>query len=93
MKTRHEIRRSVLLDAVSDTFFIAEYKKKTIKRLFVERQQVIIYSMESRGAEEEKDEETSLEKFQELIRQWDQDHGTNGYEKDDSVIRATTFKQ
>ena len=80
MKTRHEIRRSVLLDAVSDTFFIAEYKKKTIKRLFVKRQQVIIYSMESRGAEEEKDEETSLEKFQELIRQWDQDHGTNGYE-------------
>ena len=80
MKTRHEIRRSVLLDAVSDTFFIAEYKKKTIKRLFVERQQVIKYSMESRGAEEEKDEETSLEKFQELIRQWDQDHGTNGYE-------------
>ena len=80
MKTRHEIRRSVLLDAVSDTFFIAEFKKKTIKRLFVERQQVIVYSMESRGAEEEKDEETSLEKFQELIRQWDQDHGTNGYE-------------
>ena len=80
MKTRHEIRRSVLLDAASDTFFIAEFKKKTIKRLFVERQQVIIYSMESRGAEEEKDEETSLEKFQELIRQWDQDHGTNGYE-------------
>ena len=80
MKTRHEIRRSVLLDAVSDTFFIAEYKKKTIKRTFVERQQLIIYSMESRGAEEEKDEETSLEKFQELIRQWDQDHGTNGYE-------------
>ena len=80
MKTRHEIRKSVLLDAVSDTFFIAEYKKKTIKSLFVERQQVIIYSMESRGAEEEKDEETSLEKFQELIRQWDQDHGTNGYE-------------
>ena len=80
MKTRHEIWKNVLLDAVSDTFFIAEYKKKTIKRLFVERQQFIIYSMESRGAEEEKDEETSLEKFQELIRQWDQDHGTNGYE-------------
>ena len=68
------------MDAVSDTFFIAEFKKKTIKRLFVERQQVLIYSMESRGAEEEKDEETSLEKFQELIRQWDQDHGTNGYD-------------
>ena len=80
MKTRHEIQWSVLLDGVSDTFFIAEFKKKTIKRLFVERQQVITYSMESRGAEEEKDEETSLEKFQELIRQWDQDHGTNGYE-------------
>ena len=83
MKTRHEIQWSVLLDAVSDTFFIAEFKKKTIKRLFVERLQVIkviIYSMESRGAEEEKDEETSLEKFQELIRQWDQDHGNNGYE-------------
>ena len=80
MKTRHEIQRNVLLDAVIDTFFIAEFKKKTIKRLFVERQQVLIYSMESRGAEEEKDEETSLEKFQELIRQWDQDHGTNGYD-------------
>ena len=26
-----------MLDAVSDTFFIAEFKKKTIKRLFVER--------------------------------------------------------
>ena len=61
-------------------FSLQSTKRKQSKGCLLKRQQVIVYSMESRGAEEEKDEETSLEKFQELIRQWDQDHGTNGYE-------------
>ena len=35
--------------------------------------------MESRQREEDKeDEETSLEKFQDLIREWETEHSANG---------------